>query len=43
MASTISTMVDGHEDLVSFGILHLKDQHAEGCTIVGDAEEGCQA
>jgi len=42
MAGIIPSAVDGHEDLVSFGqVLHLKDQHAKGCTIVGGgAEEG---
>jgi len=40
VSGTILITVDRHEDLVSFSILHLKDQHAEEGIIVGGTEEG---
>jgi len=40
MVSTVPIAVDGHEHLVPFGILHLKDQHTEQGIIVGGTEEG---
>ena len=40
MAGSIPVAVDRHEDGLPFVSLHLENQVAEGCPIVGGAKDG---